>query len=125
MDNFKNDFKDYEEQPNHEINSRYGRSPYKEYRSLENDTEFATDFLTSDGTDGNSTSGALIAGMLSMLASIAALFTYPLFLGIVGIALGCFSVAKGNKVIGYIGIGVGVLAMVISMLYRGSFISLF
>ena len=126
MDNFDNDFNNYERQPNHEINARYGR-PYKEYRGLrDDDTEFSTDFLTSDvTTDTSSTGSALVAGAAGMIASIAALFTAPFLLGIVGIALGFFAAAKGNKVLGYLTIGVGLLAAVIPLFYTGPFISLF
>jgi len=127
MDKYDNDFNNYKCQPNHEVNSRYGKLRATDDRlSLrEDDAEFATDFLTNDATDGNATSGALIAGVLGLAASVLALFTYPLMLGIVGIALGCFAVAKGNKIIGYLTIGIGLLAAVMPLFYTGPFISMF
>ena len=127
MDNFDNDFNNYDGQPNHEINSRYGKSSaYHDHkRSKRDDTEFATDFLTNDATDGNATSGALIAGISGLAASVAALFTYSFVLGIIGIALGCFAVAKGNKIIGFMAIGIGFLAAVTPLFYTGPFMSLF
>jgi len=123
MDNFDNDFNNYEGQPNHEVNSRYGRS-YKEYRGLRDDDEFAAEFLADDVTN-EATSGAVIAGVLGTIASIVALFMYPVILGIVGIALGCFAVAKGNKVLGFIAIGVGILSAIMPMVYNGPFVSMF
>ena len=127
MDNFENDFNNYERQPNHEINSRHGRgrSRNEHQRSGYNDTEFAADFLANDFTSGDSTSGAMIASWVGLAAVIVALFTYPLILGIVGIALGCYAVAKGNKILGYLTIGIGLLATVMPLFYTGPFISLF
>jgi len=129
MDKFDNDFNNYDGQPNHELNSRYGRThnEHERRRSRYEDTEFAADLLTNanDVTDGNSTSGAVIAGGVGLAASIVALFTYPLALGIVGIALGCYAVAKGNKVLGFLTIGIGILAAVMPLFYTGPFISIF
>jgi len=125
MDNFDNDFNNYEGQPNHEINSRYG-NPYRRYDGLRNDdTEFATDFLANNEEAHNATSGAVIAGIISVIASLIALFTFPIALGIAGIALGGFSVAKGNKALGYLGIFIGLLAVATPILFGGSIISLF
>jgi len=125
MNKFDNDFNNYKGQPNHELNSRYGGR--RDHRGLkyDDDTEFATDFLANDVTDGNSTSGALIAGGLGMVASIVALFTYPFVLGMAGIALGCYAVAKGNKILGYLTIGIGLLAAVMPLFYTGPFMSIF
>ena len=129
MDNFdNNDLNNYERQPNHEINSRYGRSRDRDNnhrRSRYDDTEFSADFLTNDITSGDSTTGALIAGVVGLVAAIVALFTYPLVLGIVGIALGCYTVAKGSKILGFLTIGIGVLATVMPLFYTGPFISIF
>ena len=123
MDNFdNNDLNNFERQPNHEINTRHRRA-----RNLRryDDTEFATDFLANDLTDVNSTSAALIAGIVGLVAAFVALFTYPLVLGIVGIGLGIYTVVKGNKILGFLAIGVGVLASVIPLFYTGPFISIF
>ena len=126
MNRFDDDFNNYRGQPNHEFNSRYGRGRNdRRGRRYDDDTEFAADFLTDDVTDGNATSGALIAGGLGLAASVVALFTYPLVFGLLGIALGAFAVAKGNKVLGYLTIGVGLLAAVMPLFYTGPFMSLF
>ena len=127
MDKYDNDFNNYKCQPNHETNSRYGRSRSSDDRLdlRDDDTEFATDFLANGVTDGNSTSGALIAGILGLVASVMALFTHPLMLGLAGIALGCFAVAKGNKIVGYLTIGIGLLAVAVPLFYTGAFMSMF
>ena len=133
MDNFdnnefNNDFNNYERQPNHEMNSRYGRGrTINEHhrRSKFDDTEFAADFLANDYSSGDSTTAGLIVGVAGLVAAVVALFTYPIVLGIVGIALGIYAVAKGNKVIGYLTIGIGLLAAVIPLFYTGPFITIF
>jgi hypothetical protein len=127
MDNFDNDFKGYDKQPNHEINSRYGRHNRDDYqgRRFNDDTEFATDFMTNDMIDGNSTSGALIAGGLGMAVGVVALFAYSFVLGAIGIGLGLFAVAKGNKIIGFITIGIGVIAVATMLFSNGPFMSMF
>jgi len=128
MDNFDNDFNNYNRQPNHEHNLRYGMRGMDHYRDQgfdDDDTEFATDFMTNDVTDGNSTSGALIAGVAGMVATVIALFAYSFILGAIGIGLGLFAVAKGNKVIGYITIGIGALAIATMLFSNGPFMSIF
>jgi len=125
MDNFDNDFNNYERQPNHEVNSRYGNT-YRKYDGIDNDdTEFATDFFARGEDVHNATSGAVVAGIISVIASFIALFTYPIALGIAGIALGGFSIAKGNKSLGYLGIFIGVIAVATSIIFGGSMLSLF
>ena len=126
MDNFdNNDFNNYNRQPNHEINSRHGRPSADRRSRFDDDTEFSADFLTNDFIRGNSTTGAVIAGIVGLAATIVALFTYPLVLGILGIGLGCYAIAKGNKVLGYLTIGIGLLAIVMPIFYTGPFISIF
>ena len=127
MDNFDNDFNNYERQPNHEVNSRHSRSRDEHRRRSRkyDDSEFAADFLANDLIGGNSTTGALIAGIVGLIASFVALFTYPFVLGIAGIALGVYAVAKGNKIIGYLTIGIGLLAAVMPLFYTGPFMSIF
>ena len=126
MNNFDNDFNNYERQPNHEMNSRHGRSRDEHRRRPKyDDSEFAADFLTNDLIGGNATTGAMIAGIVGLLSSVVALFTYPLILGVVGIALGIYAVTKGNKILGYITIGIGLLAAVMPLFYTGPFMSIF
>ena len=127
MDNFdNNDFNNYERQPNHEMNSRHGRnrSPYDRNRRRSNDTEFAADFVANE-MGGDATNVALITGVVGVIAAVVALFTYPVMLGIVGIALGCYAVAKGNKIVGFLAIGIGLLAAAMPLIFDGSFISIF
>lgn len=126
MDNYDNDFNNYDHQPNHEINSRHGRSrsTHSRLNLREDHSEFATDFLVDEVKDGNSTSGALIAGALGLAASVMALFMHPLILGIMGISFGCFAIAKGNKIIGYLAIGIGLLAAILPMFYTGPVMSI-
>jgi len=127
MDNFDNDFNNYNRQPNYDRNSRYGMRGMDHYRDQEfdDDTEFATDFMTNEVTDGNSTSGALIAGVAGMVAAVIALFAYSFILGAIGIGLGLFAVARGNKIIGYIAIGIGALAVAIMLFSNVPFMSIF
>ena len=129
MDNFNNnDFNNYERQPNHEINSRHGRnrSHYDRSRRRSNDSEFAAEFVANnDVTGGDATNIALITGVVGLIAAVVALFTYPIMLGIVGIALGCYAVAKGNKIVGFLAIGIGLVAAAMPFLFDGSFISMF
>ena len=125
MDKFDNDLNRHERQPNHELNSRRG-SLYNEHRRTRyEDSEFAADLLANDVTDGNSTSGAVIAGGVGLAASVVALFTYPVILGLAGIALGCYAVAKGNKILGFLTIGIGLLAAIMPLFYTGPFMSMF
>ena len=129
MDNFNNnDLNNYERQPNHEENSRHGRnrSNFDRSRRRANDSEFAAEFVANnDMTDGNATNIALITGVVGLIAAVVALFTYPVMLGILGIALGCYAVAKGNKIVGFLAIGVGLVAAVMPLLFDGAFISMF
>jgi len=135
MDKFDNDFNNYEGQPNHEINSRYGRHhgrpPHERHERHElhhsryDDNEFAADFVADSPRGGDATSGAVIAGIVGVVAGFIALFIYPLALGLVGVALGCYAIAKGNKVLGYTAIGIGLLAAVMPLFSTGPFISLF
>ena len=126
MNNFDNDVNNYKGQPNHELNSRNGKSDsYNSYHESRNDTEFASDFLSNDLVGGDSTSGALIAGSLGLAATVVALFVYSFILGAIGIALGCYAVIKGAKIIGISTICIGLLAMSIPLFYNNSFMSLF
>ena len=126
MDNFDNDFNNYNRQPNHEYNARERRGSHHNLnRKVDQDTEFATDFMSNEVTDGNSTSGALIAGVAGVVASVIALFAYSFILGAIGIGLGLFAVAKGNKVIGYVTMGIGILAVGASLFSNAPFMSIF
>lgn len=125
MDQFNNDFNNYEGQPNHEMNARYGGSNYQSHRNFRDNEEFATEFLTSEIRNTDATSGAVIAGVAGTIASVAALFAYPLILGVIGFALGCFAIAKGNKVLGYIAVATGIFAAIMPWLNNGPFISMF
>ena len=130
MDNFDNDFNNFEGQPNHEMNARRGRSlrSYDDYgyAEFDRDVEFAADFAMDDErVSGNATSGAMIAGGLGLVASLAAMFMHPLILGIVGIALGIFAFSKGNKIVGAISVLMGLVAVVVPMFTTGPFFTLF
>lgn len=109
----------HDKQPNHELNERH--------RKLNSyDEEFATDLLDHDrDISGDATSGAVIFGFIGLAATIMALFNYSFILGAVGIALGCYTVAKGAKILGMATICIGLLAVVFPLFYSGPFISLF
>lgn len=126
MNNLDNDVNNYKGQPNHEINSRYGKSnSYNDHKNSKDETEFASDFLSNDFVGGDSTSGALIAGCLGLAATFAALFAYSFILSAIGIALGCYAVAKGAKILGAVTVCLGLLAMVTPLFFNASFMSLF
>jgi len=116
MKNYDNDFNNYEGQPNHEVNSKFGRGY---------DNEFATDFLSNDHLIHDATTGANISGIVGIIASLAALTVYPLILGSIAVALGAFSVSKGNKTLGYTSIGIGLLAVATSFILTGPILSIF
>jgi len=129
MDNFNNDFNNFERQPNHELNARYGRiargyDSYDDYDGL--DEEFAAEFLAeSYDFKENSTSGALIAGALGIIAALVGMFMHPVVLGLSGIALGGYAFAKGNKTAGIIAIIMGVIAAAMPVVHTGAFYTLF
>ena len=134
MDNFDKDYNNYEGQPNHEINSKYGKSNDSGYGvnmygfdhrsySADNDEEFAAEFLQRDYTHGDSTTGALIAGGLGLLLSIIALFRHPVLFGLMGVVLGIYGVAKGNKTLGFLAIAVGLVASLASFIVAGAFLA--
>ena len=123
MDDFNNDYNKFED-PDYEMR-RY-QNPYQRYEGYKSDdTEFSTDFLSNNVNEHDATSGAIIAGIVGIISSLVALFMYQVVLGIAGIALGGFSVSKGNKTMGYLSIGIGVLALITPILFGGSIISLF
>lgn len=118
-------------QPNHELNERHRKlNSYDHDRSPKGmyayDEEFAADLLDLDrDIPGDATSGAVIFGFIGLVATIVALFNYTFILGAIGIALGCYAVAKGAKILGISTICVGLLAIVFPLFYTGPFISLF
>jgi len=133
MDNHNNDFNNYEGQPNHELNERYGRKdsdydrPGRESDRLRryNDEEFATEFITDDHHDGNATSGSMIAGALGIITAIVAMFMHPVLFGLIGVALGIFAFSKGNKIIGIVAILMGLMAAAMPVLHTGPLFSMF
>jgi len=128
MDNFSNDLNNFEGQPNHELNTRQGRSlrSFDDYGSRYDDDEFAAELLADNrALSGNSTSGALIAGGLGIVIALIAMFMHPLILGLIGAAMGIFAFAKGNKIVGVIAIIMGVIAAAVPMFHTGPFFTLF
>ena len=128
MDNKENDFNNFEGQPNHEYNARHSRQlrSFDDYSSRYNDDEFAAELLADNrDLDGNSTSGAMIAGGLGILASLIAMFMYPVALGLVGVALGIYAFMRGNKIIGVISVIMGIIAAAAPILFTGAFYTMF
>jgi len=128
MDNFDNDFNNFEGQPNHEYNARHARPlrSFDDYSSRYDDDEFAAELL-ADNRDlgGNSTSGAMVAGGLGILAALVGMFMHPLILGLLGLALGGYAFAKGNKTVGVISMIMGVIAAAVPLFHTGPFFTLF
>ena len=129
MDNFDNDFNNFEGQPNHEENTRRGRSLRSfddyEHSSYKDDVEFASDLADYNKLGGNATSGAMIFGGLGIATSLAAMFMYPVILGLIGAAFGIYAFSKGNRVVGAISAIMGIVAAVAPMLTTGPFFTLF
>lgn len=131
MDNFDNDFNNFEDQPNHELNSKYGRASqnhdsYIAKRQRYNDSEFAAEFASNDiDIHHNATSGALITGAIGIATMIAAMFFYPLVLGVVAMLFGAYSFSRGNKVIGLIALVGGFITAIVPMFINGALFTLF
>jgi len=128
MDNFENDFNNFEGQPNHEQNTRHERQlrNFDDYNSRYNDEEFSADLLANNrDLDGNSTSGAMISGGLGIVAGLVGMFMHPLILGLIAIVLGGYAFAKGNKIVGAISIIMGVIAAIAPIFFDGAFYSMF
>ena len=123
----------HDKQPNHKVNEHHRKlnsyDAHRDHRYLNSyDEEFATDHMLDLDRDmpGDATSGAVIFGFIGLAATVIALFNgYSFILGSVGIALGCYAVAKGAKMLGITTIGIGLLAVVVPLFYNAPFMSLF
>jgi len=127
MENFDNDFNNYQGQPNHELNSRsrYGvTDSYKRLKSAD-ESEFASDFLADDLATSEMNDGALIASIVGLAVTILALFAYSTVFGLIGIALGIYATFNNSKILGALTIFIGIVAVVTQILYNISFMSRF
>jgi len=116
----------HDKRPNYDLNERHRNSYDHRKYPYSYDEEFAADLLELDrDISGDATSGAVIFGFIGLVAAVIALFNYSFILGAAGIALGCYAVAKGAKVLGYITVGIGLLAAIFPLFYNGPFMSLF
>jgi len=130
MNDYDNDFNNYGKQPNHEINSRYGRVSWDSdgwEHEYDDYSEFASDFLSEPYTSSrnDATSGAVVAGIVGVIAGLVALFNYPYLLGGVAVILGTYAIAKGNKVLGFSAVALGIFSAILPFFFGFSFLAFF
>lgn len=90
----------------------------------QHDEEYAAEFSSNYIDTSDATSGGVMAGFVGVGASVIALFTMPITMGIAGIILGAFATMKGAKSLGTVAIALGVLTAGAALFYRVALMTL-
>jgi len=108
---------------------RHKKNPYhKQKKNYAKDykEEYSTEFMpTTRYTEGNiseSTIFTLWFGYTGLFLSLFSLFMLPVLLGIIGTAIGIYTVNKGQRALGYTTIGFGLFSILVSVFYNLMFI---
>jgi len=108
---------------------RHKKNPFnkqKKNRADDYNEEYSAEFMPSTRfTDDNLTESqtfTLWVGYTGLFLSLFSLFMLPVLLGIIGTAIGIYTVNKGIKTLGYTTIGFGLFSILVSVFYNLMFI---
>ena len=107
----------------------YRHKKHKEHKRNHNlpkdqNEEYSAEFYPArntfytETTSDKSHATAVIIGYVALFFSLFSLFLMPVVLGIIGIALGIYTVTKGHSTLGYTAIGFGLFSVIVTIFYN-------
>ncbi|MFB7141885.1 permease [Gottfriedia sp. NPDC056225] len=76
------------------------------------------DVFYTDTTSDKSHATGIVIGYVALFFSLFSLFLMPVLFGIIGIAIGIYSVTKGHSTLGYTAIGFGLFSVIVTIFYN-------